>query len=174
MIQTHTDTHTLCQLYKWIQHSSVRANLQFDQFVFAVVVFLDRFIYLHVVLYLCMKSVRWRTKCLRTELKHNWNVTNVCVPVETGSALLWPALVRTHAWAHVKKKLCLNKDLLGWICTIFSWRHYLYFRWASGARLYKGRRRGRRNDRRRVEQESGWAQRFTGGRLKATYCDGQL
>lgn len=44
----------------------------------------------------CMQSVLWRMRCLRTGLKLAWSVTSVCVPVETGSALLSPAQVRTH------------------------------------------------------------------------------
>lgn len=45
-------------------------------------------------------------KCLRMELKLRWSVTSVCVPVETGFAPLWPAMVGLYPHVCTKLKKC--------------------------------------------------------------------
>lgn len=63
-------------------------------------------IYLHVVFGLCIKNVLWKMKCLRMEPWLRWSVTSVCVPVETGFAPLWPAMVGLHPHGFTKLKKC--------------------------------------------------------------------
>lgn len=45
-------------------------------------------------------------KCLRMELKLRWSVTSVCVPVETGYAPLWPAMVGLYPHVCTMLKKC--------------------------------------------------------------------
>lgn len=147
----------------------VKTNALLNQFHVIIYVFLSTIywacccvfllhIYLRAFFYLCIKNVLWKMKSLRMELKLRWSVTSVCAPVETGFALLWPAMVGLAHRVHVKRQQNVGFSLSGHF-------FFLSFRRASSAGGGWRTRRGRRDDRRRVEQESGWTQSFTGNKV---------